>query len=539
MLQYLKYIVLILTLVFLSCKTQQSTDVITFKSYFDSASIESWKDGVEYFRLNMDKNSVDDMLSIYLDNKFSSVKDKIEELLESYFTTFDPRYDNLLTLLENRDDNSSLLALVSTFEDQNIINFAKALYKQPASESKSKLSEDLGRTVLNLSYVKLLYNDKDKNVLLGTIFSAGYISGTEIMTWLVARILDNDSELSSNAIFALSKHGSSGFNLLANNLEELPSRLIIPALDILSFNKVPRLYLHLSALLIRSEPLLETQILKVYSTLGKTGYKYILEGLYVGDLEAQRYLIDLLVERDDPAFVDDILFLVNTKELQSKIVEICFKKERLDILNDLLFLPKYQNLNLGSLIVNYGLFNKSSLLFADKRISNYSLEFFLTNVSKEKVLDYFLALDFDDKYIRDYVLVFSIQQAIVEIKKVEDLRKNNSVIAKYFELESEQRSTDREAEEFYSAMRQWLSTRDDAFLDKSLRIKKSRGYDEQIVSDKKKAYFDTISAENMDILKVYEDDKVGIVTSYHQLTYRLKYLGQRIIYNRGFLYLIE
>ena len=539
MLQYLKYTIFFLIFALLGCETQKNMEIVTFKSYFNSNSEELWKDGLEYFKLNMDENSLEDMMSIYLNKKFSLVDDEMEILIKTFLITFDPEYEKFLTFFEDADNIPSLIDLISTFEDQYIISFAKKLYKQSASESKSKISESLGRTILNLSHVKLLYDDQDQDVRLGTIFSAGYIPGSEILLWLVDRVLEDDSELSSNAIFSLSKHGSTGFNLLADNLEQLSSRLILSALDILSFNKVNRLYMRLGTLLYGADSSLESRILKVYSTLGKSGYQYIIEGLRMGDLEAQKYLLDLLVERDDPNFIDDVLFLLNIKDLQPRIVEICFNKNRLDIVEKLLLSPEYKNLDIGELVVNYGLSNKSSLLFGNKRVINYSLEFFLSNISKDRVLDYFLTLDFDEKYIRDYILVYSIEQAIVEIKKIEELKMSDPVIARYFELEDYQLLATKESEEFYTAMEQWLVTRDATFLDKSLTIKESKEVNQQVVLDQREDFFNSLSTENLDILKGYEDRKSGIGASYNQLTYRLKYLGQRIIDRNGFSYLIE
>ncbi|OQY36681.1 MAG: hypothetical protein B6229_09555, partial [Spirochaetaceae bacterium 4572_7] len=178
---YLKYTIFFLIFALLGCETQKNMEIVTFKSYFNSNLEELWKDGLEYFKLNMDENSLEDMMSIYLNKKFSLVDDEMEILIKTFLITFDPEYEKFLTFFEDADNIPSLidLILISTFEDQYIISFAKKLYKQSASESKSKISESLGRTILNLSHVKLLYDDQDQDVRLGTIFSAGYIPGSE------------------------------------------------------------------------------------------------------------------------------------------------------------------------------------------------------------------------------------------------------------------------------------------------------------------------------------------------------------------------
>ncbi|MGL1892360.1 MAG: hypothetical protein OCD02_12080 [Spirochaetaceae bacterium] len=523
----------VLPLFLLSCRsTPSETYESRISEYFNNNDINDWLAGLELIN-KTPENQFILLYEVYLDPKFSLIRDEVADTILGTMDRQNYVFPDVIFLVQNSEQVLLITQLASKFRMPDKLRFSETCYLLESSDIKSELLQGLGETVLDYSNALNLYISDEILVKAGVIQSAGYIVGTEVQHWLVERLYEENTELSTGAVFSLSKHGSYGLSLLAKNLLYLSNRLILVSLDILSFNKVEDAYPLFAELLVTRNELIEATVVKAYSDLGLKGKDYIVDALRICHPEIRLTLLNLLNNIGENDFLEEILYLIEYPELQKFILELYFNNSAVDLIREVLL-----NYNLDKIVINYAIQNNDKILFNDYSLTEYTLNYFLLNYDPEIVYNYFTAIGFEDNYINDYSFMVEIFNELNYIEEIDSLNGEIEYVTKYFELEDSSALAQKENETFFKGMENWLETKDNIFLDESLAVRETNNPRSIQIRDLKKIYLKSLNEEQYFKISDYEKSKKNVVANYRKLTYRLKDFARTHIYHRGYLSLL-
>ncbi len=538
LLQYLKKILTIFLLALCSCSTTSDDNykmTLSVIDYFDGDIRDDWISGLELIKNEVNEDYIILLFSLYLDIKYKSIQKELIPLIRLYVKNSSPDYEQVLKLLKTPSDVLLLSDLIAGFDYGEIIKYSNGVFISEL-DLRDVLLENLGSIILEYPHVIELFKNEDKKIKIGLLYSAGFMKSNEINNWLVKRLYDVDDELSSAAVFSLSRHGNAGYSLLAENLNNLSHRLIMISIDLLIHNKVVEVYEYFPDLLVEKNDLVANKILDGYQNIGKKGFDYIMESLKVSHIDYRIPLLKILEGIEDIEYVSGIYFLLEYPELQTYIIDLYFRNSSFYPIQKLLLSGDY---NLQDKIILYAVVNGSDLIFRNTTLSNYSIYYFLENFEFERVKWYFELIGFDNNYIDDYESVLRIYEGLKFMESIESQNGDVDFISRYFELEQSSLIAEQELSIFYQGMESWLESGDMADLDRSLSIKETISPGAVSIQDEKEEFIKSLSSINQVTIFDYENTKIDIQRHYRNLTYRLKSFGYKLVLDRGYLSLLD
>lgn len=539
LLQRLKIISsLLLIFVLSSCVSnniEQTTTTVNVDSFFKGGEEDEWLEGIHYLKESIDEKSFYTLLGYYLDDKFEIIHESMRLLLLNMANRYSLDFDVIISYAENSIDSKRICELINDFSHDDSLLFAKAVYKSEL-EARPQLIEDLGNYVLDYDDVITLYATNDKNVKTGVLSSTGVIDDLAIYDWLVERLYESDEELSSAAVFSLSKHGNTGFSYLAKNLVSLSNRLILISIDLLTFNKVKEAYVYYSHLLQEPNDLITERVLKSYKSLGLQGVDYIIDALILSHPGVKMELLELLESISGADYLNRVLFLLDTEEFQDYLIDLCFKKADVDIIESLLVRGDF---SVEQKVVYYAIENRLDLLITEEELTYFTLNYFLENYERDVITSYFEDLGYESNYIEDYNHLLTIYNNLNAIDAFEQLNGEVEYVTRYFEIEHNIDLAVQEDKLFYQNMEDWLETGEYDLLENSLALKRSSDQDSAAFVSEKEFFLQTLSEADVEHISSYEKSLINIKINYRNLTFRLKSFGRYLITRRGFYYIIK
>ncbi|QEN05031.1 hypothetical protein EW093_10015 [Thiospirochaeta perfilievii] len=428
-----------------------------------------------------------------------------------------------------------LTDLVVGLDDTEVNLYSVGLFNNN-SQYRDLFLQMLGSDILKYTNVVELFDTLNKEEKLGLIFAVGFMSNPSINNWLVSALYNKDDDISSSAVFALSKRGSSGYRLLAENLIDLSDRIKMISLDLLTYNKVYAVYDKFPELLTTKNDLIAKKIFNVYRSLGERAELYILNSLKLAHKDYLLQLLEILDDLENKDYLGNIYYLIDNPLVQGKIIELYFNNESVYLLRKILL---SQEIEVVDMVIDYAIKNNSVLLFANKQISDLVLSNFLSHYQTSSVIGYFESIGIDNNYIDDYQSLETIYRAIAVLKDVEGKNGEVDYISKYFEFEQSQVIAQQELSIFYNGMKSWLKSGNIEDLDRSLAIKSAKNASSGSIEDEKRSFVDALTEDERSILLSYEKSKKDISRNYRTLSFRLKYFAQKIINESGYQHLIE
>lgn len=538
LLQYLKKPLILFLLVLYSCSTTPDSDYdnsIPIIDFFEGNVRDNWISGLELIKNEVNEDYIILLFRLYLDIKYKSIQKELIPLIRLYVKNSSPDYEQVLKLLKTPADALSLSELIKGFGHDEIIKYSNIVFESELDQRDALLT-NLGSFILEYTHVLELFDTGNKKIKSRLLYSTGFMKSNEINNWLVERLYDTDDELSSAAVFSLSRHGNAGYSLLAENLNSLSDRLILISIDLLIHNKVDEVYAYFPDLLITKNDLVAKKILDGYKNLGKKGFDYIIDSLKVSHIDYRIQLLEILEGIENIDYFNKIYFLLENPELQSYIIDLYFRNGAYYLIQNLLTSSKY---DLQDEIILYAIVNSSNLIFKNKILSNFSLNYFLENFDFERVKLYFEMIGFDNNYVDDYESVLHIYEGLNYMGSIEGQNGDVDFISKYFELEQSILIAESELSIFYQGMERWLESGDIADLDRSLSIKETHNPGSVSIQDKKDEFIKSLSPIDRDTILNYENTKNSIQGYYRNLTYRLKSFGYKIVSDKDYLFLLD
>lgn len=532
-------LVLLLVATLFSCSTTSSSSddgKSILEQYFQGTLIKRWNRGITILIEEPDPNYFGDLFYLYLGIKYEPIRDRIEKVILRYLDDFDCDFNLALDEISSESDVKLVLDLASRWDVEDLIEFSKVIFTREPSSLKTYELEYLGRSVLSLNQILYIYDTSEKSVQLGAVSTVGYVLEERALLWLVERLLEGDEEISAAAMFALSKHGNAGFDLLADNVENLPLRLKLSSIDLLTFNKVEGILPHYPRLIKNAEPLLVNSILKSFRSFGKKADPYIIDIMKEADKELKLELMNILMERSYTNHLPSLVLLVDDEDIQEYIIELMFEKNARELIKEII---KKKNPVLIKLVVEQAVKHRSDIIFYDEELSFPSLYYFIINISDSDALDYFNKVGFDKNFIEDYKLIKSIFNSLVVARNFENLNGQVAYITRFFELSSNQALAKKEKDKFYSELEKFLETKDKKFLEESINVKNSANPRTKNSEKAMKDFVDTLNEKQKNQLNSYSDAKIRITYDFRKLTYRMKGFGEELIGRYGFKSLIE
>lgn len=529
---------MVLLLFLYACSTtsigeyENSQDILRL---FSGDLREDWTSGLEIIQKDVNERYFITLFTLYLDEKYSDIKKELVTLIQFYEKNINIDYSKVLDLINSPEDVLLLTELVGSFDDTQIIKYSKTIFVKK-TPYRDLLLEELGLNILQFNHVLELFNSDVLGIKSGVLYSTGFMKSDEINSWIVERLFDESEELSSGAVFSLSRHGNSGYSLLSKNLLKLSDRLIPISIDLLIYNKFIEAYDYFPDLLINKNDIVAEKIFAAYENLGTKGSFYILKSLTNAHNDYKLQLLKLLEKIDNSPYLGDIYYLLENKDLQPYIIDLYFRSKSFYLIQKLLISGTY---GLEDKIITFGVESGSELLFQNRVISEFTLKYFINKLTFKKVKSYFEIIGFDDNYIDDYESILSIYNDLSFIDSVEKENGVVNYISRYFELEQVNLIADQELAQFYKGMENWLEDGDFSNLEQSLEIKEANNPEGNSIEQEKSDYLKSLIKENREIINKYESSKLNIIRSYRNLTFRLKNFGRDLIFDSGYISLIE
>lgn len=532
MLQRLLVFIFILT--FWGCSTGKfSKDESVIQELFDSELVDDWRDAIKSLREDPNANYIKNIFRLYLSRRYDPIKEELGSLLLEYIDEFNLEVETLLSNVTNADEVESLMQMAKGLERSNKIKLIEGIYLSEPSELRSLEIEYVGRNLIDYKDLDPLFYRRNKRIKLGVISSAGYMRGDEVRLWLKDKMFDSDEEVASGALFSLSKHGTAGFLLLADNLLLLSTRLQLIAVDILTFNKVARAYPFYADLLIDPDPLLTQRILSAYKDFGKKNDLYVIDALRKAHPDLTWEIIQIIDEKSKEDYLSSIEFLLHREDLKKNIIELAFNRESWIFLTKQLLLGDER---IVELIVTSAIERSSDFLFFNTHVNFIAIEYFLENYDLSIVLDYFTTVGIDSKYSSDYKILQLINISLDEITDFEEENGKDEIVTAYFELEQRQMIAKNKSNNFFKDMENWLKTRDNEILNDNNTVFSIGSGD---IKEDKKIFFDSLDNDSKEKVLNYEANKLGVLSNYRQVTYRLKDFAESLIIKKGYEHLIK
>lgn len=532
-----RIVVILSVLLITSCTTGRISDGKSVSEvYFKGNVVRHWEKGLDYLKDNPESEYLREILQLYLNDKFVEIREELGKIINYYIDTFDIDYNIFIEEMYTRERVELVLFLSREWLLINTTDLAEAVYISAPGDLRTYSIEILGREVLEYKHILLLYNNSDKNIRMGAISSAGYILEEIVLNWLGMKLFDSDEETALASIFSISKHGRQGFELLANSITRLNSRLKLTIIDILTSNKVEAVLRYYPEMLLDEDSLISDRIIKSIRDFGKKADGIIIKALESVSEDKKISLLKILETRQGNYYFRDILFLLEYPNVRDYVIDIYFKNSARELIKEIVLID-YPDLQ-GS-IVNYAIKNNSDIIFYDDELKKSTLYYFLESLDFVTIFNYFVDVGFEDEFIDDYVLVNTINSALQKIEYIEKLNGVDKDVTKYFELEQDKFLAEKEARDFYQGLENWLETGDNKFLDQSASIKESNSPRYISLKKEKEDFMNSLSEEKQASFYDYEESKLRVVYDYRQLTYRLKDFGQDLIVSKGFQDLIK
>lgn len=532
MLQRLLIIIIILS--FWSCTTGGiHKDESVIQEQFDSELIDDWRDAIKSLREDPNANYIKNIFKLYLSRRYDPIKEELGSLLLEYIDEFNLEVETLLSNVTNADEVESLMQMAKGLERSNKIKLVEGIYLSEPSELRSLEIEYVGRNLIDYNDLDPLFHRRNKKIKLGVISSAAYMRGDDVRFWLKDKMFDPDEEIASGALFSLSKHGSAGFLLLADNLLLLSPRLQLIAVDILTFNKVVRAYPFYADLLVNPDPLLTQRILSAYRDFGKKNDLYVIDALRKAHPDLTWEIIKIIDDKTKEDYLSSIEFLLYREDLRYNIINLAFNRESWIFLTKQLLTG---NNNIVELIITTAVERGSDFLFFNKKVNSIAIEFFLENYDLSIVLDYFESVGIDNKYSNDYLILQLIYKSLNEISYFEEQNGKDEIVTAYFELEQRQIIAKNKSDSFFKDMENWLKTRDNNIL-KEENPAFSIGSGD--IKEDRNIFLESLDNQSKEKVLNYESNKLGVLSNYRQVTYRLKDFAELLIVKKGFEHLIK
>lgn len=538
MLQRITLCVLVFILL-LSCsstKDVKSMGESPLDVYFQGTVVKRWDKGLAILIDEPDPSYFGDLFYLYLSLKYEPIRDQIEDIILKYLDEFECDFNLALGEMETEEHVETVFTLAQKWEKEDYNNYIKAILISPPSPVRDYQMEVIANNLTSFKSMLSLYNSGSRALQLGVIGVAAYSREESVLYWLVGKLLDSDEEIGASALFSLSKHGSRGFKLIADNLLTLSLRLKLSAIELLTFNKEERVLLYFSSLLNTEEDLLESSVLKSFTSFEQKADSYIIDSVKRSDGELKLKLFNILKERSYNNHLRSMTELLYDIELRGEIIDLLYEKRADDIIVDL-FLKK--DSQLSELIVNKAMERESDLLFSSSASTDYILLYLIENLDYEDSRAYLEAIGFDDNYIRDYKLSRSIYKSLIIVRDFEKLNGEEEFVTRFFELEQNKSLADKEEESFYKGLEMWLETGDKKFLDQSVIVKNSSDPMNRDVGEQADLFLESLQDSERDLIDLYSSSKLNIVFDYKKLTYRLKRFNHDLIYQYGYQSLIE
>ncbi|MBN2617355.1 MAG: hypothetical protein JXR64_03475 [Spirochaetales bacterium] len=536
LLQYLKLLIAIILLVSLSCTSLNRVDNEVSQdiaNYFSGDLVDEWLYGLSLFEKNRDKIYINSLVSIYLDNKFEEIEPQLKSVLIQYFNSYTYDFITITPLFDTPEKIDKFSNVFRGFSIENKVLFFNSIYTEN-SVYKSKFIEVYSKH-LTIDLIDELYRSSVKGIQLGAIYSAGYITGSGVLDWLEDKLKADNDEILSATILSLSKQGQAGFLIISRNLINLPDRLKITVIDLLTFNKITVAYDYYVLMLENSSKLVSDRILLSFKNIGLKAVPYLIDALIIGNKDLAIPILDILSNIDGAEYLIKTMPLLLDENLHDYLIKLYFKEEALNILEDLIINNSY---NIENKTIKYGFDIRSDLFFRDKNLSNHILGFFLTNYSLDDVVLYLRDIGRESKYIEDYRDLVEINYCINNMMEIESLNGEIDYITSFFEIEKEKVQQEKESELFFDGMEKWLETGDKKYLNDSENIKKNNA-GLLSIEDKKSKLYNSLSESDRDVLILYERNRTDLVSRYRSLTFRLKDYGRNLIIRNGYFDLIK
>lgn len=517
----------------LSCNTTKSTENEEEAfAPFESEVTEDWQGGIEALRKDPRANYLKNIIELYLSRRYAPVQKELEELILDYLIKFDVELDILFESVKNRDEVQSAIEVAKGLERENKIDFVIAIYLSEPSEIRNFEIEAIGKNLIDETYLDSIYEYRSKAVKLGLIASAAYMKGDGVKEWLLEKIFSDDEEISSAALFSLSKHGSPGFLLIADNLVDFSTRIQLVAIDLLSFNKVVRAYPYFAELLADPDPLITQRVFNAYKGFGKKNDLYIFDALRKAHPSLTLEILEIIEGKMDEDYLNVVGYLLEREELRQTIIDYAYNRRSWNFLSSELSKNNYST----PIIIETGLRRESVFLFVNNYVNYKAVDYLIHNVEFSRVLDYFIALEIDGKYISDYRVIANIDKALSQIADFESQNGITPFVTRYFDLQEKGEEAKENSESFFKGMELWLTTGDNSVLDKNEKVVQLSTGD---LKEDREKFLDSLSEEDLNLVLSYEENKLLILSSYRQLTYRLKDYSEILIEERGYSSLIR
>ena len=531
--------ILIVTLLTLySCITDNNslnTRNRAINNSFKGDEKSDWLESLETIRLTARYDDLYILIPLLFDDKYDDINSEISTLISELFYLFNYDSSFFLEFVNSSDESLAICSFINYLDYNDIISFSRDVYGS-SLDFRSNLIEDLGRNTLNYERILDLYLLGDKVSKVGAIHSAAYINDENIINWLIDRLYEDDNEISSAAVFSLSKKGSVGFSKLAQNLVFLSNRLKLIVVDLLSFNKVEEAYSYYSRLLINPNDLITDRVITSYKNLGVKAVDYIIDALIIGHPGTKLKLLELLYDIPGLDYLNRLTFLLEYTYMQEALIEFFYSKSAYGIIEELLLRNDY---GVDSKIFDYGVEHRYEFLVKNKSLESFTINYFLNNYALDDVVLYFNELGLEQNYVEDYENIVDVYNSIEKIEAFGKLNGEVDFITRYFELEQQVSISNKENKLFYDNMQNWLETGDDSFLEDSLILKNSDKPYTMSIEDEKKSFVESLSVDDRELITEYETALRSIKTDYRKVTFRLKDFTKNMIFQRGYSYLIN
>lgn len=534
-----RIIVLFLLIIVLSCRsTSPQVDNETYiEGLFSGEIVDEWVKSLNLLRDNTDPEYIDKLFRVYLNSKYDPIRDNLGLLIAQYIEKYDYDMTNIVNIVNTVNEAELLIELAVKLRAKYIEKLVLIIYNMESSEIRTKLVELIGKELIDETYLDPLFNRDDKVVQLGIVSSCAYMTdeayGDVVRVWLKDKLFLEDEEISSNALFSLSKHGSPGFLLLADNLLIISPRLQLVAIDILTFNKVSRAYPYYADLLNGRNPLLVKRVLNAYKGFSKKNDIYLIDALRNAHPDLTMEILTILKEKRDDDILPLIEFLIEREDMVQEVIDLAYERSSWDFLN------KYvlsEDKMLKDLIIRYGVNISSEYLFLDRKIKNITLKYFLEEYDLSTVLGYLNSIDEDEKFINDYIILHSINRDLLEIESFELKNGVDPVVTHYFELEQKKILAKSLSDNFFNDMEMWLKNGDDTLLKTETLNQDLAGGN---LKDERDEFLNSLEEDRKEEILLYESSKLSVLSSYRQITYRLKSFSENYIIDKGFRHLIK
>lgn len=528
----MKKILPVLILISLSCKTTEEQspgtsveklDKMRLEVQISEDSVEEWLSALEFIESTRGTAYLPFLVDLITEEKYLSVRQEALRVMGQFPSESIKAVERGI-LGDNFNKSLVLLQAVKQWDKDVYYSYMQLLFARGDSDTRKKYAEYYGQKDGSFFRLKEIYRESEGPGREMVFTAASYMDTNEVRQWLMSVILVGKEGDALPALFSLSRHGEKGFSLLAENLLKMNERIQPICVDLLTFNRVVEAYPQFLILLQKQRGVLQDKILTHFARLDDSVTPYLIEGVKISTGEIRLELLKLLGKYTPTEELKELVLLLESDEAEtvSLVTDLLFRAGREDLLTE-----KLENSDNVLLIFESCIRNRYPFLIENRLLQNKTLMYLLSEMDYFDSLDYLRGIRSDERFIKDYAQVFVIFKAVERINAIvlggyEDLDY-------YFLLKDEVGLTDEVSSLFYSYMEQWVQTGELHFLDKADELKKNRSSEALSARKELSLYYDTLSEESRELLRVVDSSERKIIASYRKLSFRMKHFADRLL----------